>query len=194
MDNGKYILDVYKKGIDVGLEYGMCLANTVDVKMSRGNKSHVPYGIYPPHENIYILLANKNHGHLTKKEKGIDNKYYFDCNSKLLLIETFDPYGDLGYDVFPYYYTFFKYEKNTTHIVTCRTNKTMVAAVAKCEFDDNGRVTNYIEGNDDFHEEMCFEYVGTDIYVTFDRYENTGRHFLSEKYLCRDDKIIRRIR
>ncbi len=194
MDNLEYIKSIYAKGINCQQRYVECIARATEVQMSRGNTSYSPYGMYPPDMNIYILMSSKKYGHLTKKEKGIDNKYYFDEDGKVILMETYSPQSEIGYDIKPYLCTFFDYNKSTIDIVICRINKNEIAGVAKCDFNDKGQLIHYLEGDyDSFSDairytEMFYDYKGEEVHVTYNTYgeitKNTKPLTSTRRYVC----------
>ena len=200
MNNLDYIKSVYEKGFDCQQKREECIANAAEVRMSRGNTSYSAYGMYPPDMNIYILLCSKKYGHLTKKEKGIDNKYFFNKDGKVILMETYSPGSFLGYDVKPYLCTFFEYAEKDVNIVICRLTKNEIAGVAKCEFNDNGQLIHYFEGNYDIdftksfrYTEMFYEYIGEEVHVTFNTYgeafKNSPPLTTTSKYICCNGEI-----
>ena len=167
--DNEYLISVYKKGIDIAKRRNECFEKAVDIKMSRGNKSNAFYGIFPPHENIYILLANKNHGHLTKLEKNIDRKYYFDSDGKQIMQETYWKNSVTECK-------FFDYGEKSVDIIFCSMLRNEISAVAKCEFSDDGRLKYYMYGTCGFeklgyypihYHAYLYEYDGDDTYVDY---------------------------
>ncbi len=210
MDNVEYIQKIYWKGINCVQRRKECIENAVEVRMSRGNTSYSTYGMYPPDMNIYILMGSKKYGHLTKREKGIDNKYYFNSEGKVTLLETYSPNTELDYGPdHPELCAFFEYGDKTVDIVTCRRTSNDIAQVARCEFYDDGRLARYLEGSlgpimqymdgipeysDVMYHETVYDYVGCDVFVDYNRfYKSYRRESPSElsttRYLCRDGNI-----
>jgi len=69
MENVNFIISQYLIPINAQQMRKECIEQSFEIKMSSGNKAHVPYGLYPPDMNIYILTRNRNYGRLTKRKK-----------------------------------------------------------------------------------------------------------------------------
>lgn len=209
MDNESWVKSVYQKGINCYNKRADCIAQAVEKKMSLGNKSLVPYGMYPPDIKIYILTCNKNYGHLTKREKSAEYKYYFNKDGKVILTEHYNPHKPISDEPVLIHCFFFEYTENEVNIICTEGDTNRISFVAKCEFNDERRLTRYLKGEysnyketlgdeDIYLREMLFKYDNKDMYVTYNIYHrNLAKNYepiiKTELYLCNENGIIKEL-
>lgn len=142
--NLKYIREEFGRTLFFEGKYTTHLERAVEVKMSAGATQNSLYGLFPPLADVQILLDRERLGKLVTEEKGIDFKYYFDDQGRVIMIERFDPtsqYGDKLVSTI-----FVEYEqKRQIDVIFCKGRTEHITTVAQCKLDLFGRLIRYME-------------------------------------------------
>lgn len=206
MENVNFIISQYLIPINAQQMRKECIEQTFEIKMSSGNKAHVPYGLYPPDKKVYILYASKKIGHITKIEQDAEYKYYFNKDGKIILIEHYEPHkGNLN-ESFLLSCIFYEYQDDKIHIICTHRNTNKITFVANCEFNKDGELVRYLCGEyikftkkisfeTVSYKELILKYNKKDINITYnifykDLLKDAQPSKKTESYVYRNDLLF----
>lgn len=157
-------------GFDWNKIYDIVVKSSDYLEYSKGGEIS-EFGIYPMEPFSAKWCSNKKPGRKIKDiSNGFTYKYYF-REGKLIAMEK---YLDEEFN----YLTVYSYSNNEKKAVRFNVKKDRVSFVAKCQYDTNGRLIRYIEGDYDHTNkihlvrELIFNYIDDDISVEFMKITN----------------------
>ena len=141
--NLNYIREQFNQELSFNIEYISFREQSKSVKMSAGATKNSLYGLFPPHDDVQILLDRYTLGRIVTDSKNIDFKYYFDGEGRVIMIERYDPTSQ--YNAKLLNTIFVKHGKREITALFCKGKSGSISTVAQCKLDLYGRLVRYME-------------------------------------------------
>lgn len=122
--------------------YESIKSNNKNTKMTRSRKSSLSiFGMFVPDTMINFCTGGDYVGKLTHTEKGIDYKYYFDDNGKVVLTERYANRDGVVSELIFYFYN-----QPDVEFVLYRVERNEIGMVGIYQYNEDNRLAKYLEG------------------------------------------------